>query len=232
MPEQRKSAKRVLRCVAVSDFHMRDVITPDADLLLVGGDMTFKGERYELEWFKNWLSRQPQKRKIWIAGNHEMGLEYMPELAGTIAQETNSIYLNDSFTEIYGLKIWGSPITPWFYDWAFNRRRGADISKHWQLIPEGLDILITHGPPYGYGDKVYSGQNVGCEDLLEVLQNKLVKPPRFHIFGHIHSAYGRSKIERSDGKTIECINASICNEEYKMANAPVEFELTRSFIEH
>src|ERR1700733_9853446 len=109
---------KTLSCVAVSDFHMRDVTTPNADLLLVGGDMTFKGENHELNWFKDWLLRQPQKKKIWIAGNHELGLEYMPERAASIAEETDSIYLNDSMTEISGLKIWGSPVTPWFYDWA------------------------------------------------------------------------------------------------------------------
>jgi Icc-related predicted phosphoesterase len=218
--------KKTLSCVAVSDFHMRDVITPNADLLLVGGDMTFKGENHELNWFRDWLLRQPQKQKIWIAGNHELGLEYMPERAASIAEETKSIYLNDSMTEIGGLKIWGSPVTPWFYDWAFNRRRGEEIREHWKLIPEGLDILITHGPPYGFGDKTHQGQNVGCEELLEVLLQTLVHPPRFHIFGHIHSGYGRTVMKRDDGKAIECINASICNEQYQMAHAPIQFDVS------
>ena len=33
---------------------------------------------------------------------------------------SSCIYLNDSSVELFGYKIFGSPWTPWFYDWAFN----------------------------------------------------------------------------------------------------------------
>lgn len=46
---------------------------------------------------------------------------------------------------IDGLKIWGSPIQHEFFNWAFNRKRGKEIKKHWDLIPSDTNILITHG---------------------------------------------------------------------------------------
>lgn len=214
-----------MKCVAVSDIHLREVVTPDADLLIVAGDMTFRGEAEELAWYCDWLNRQPQKHKVWISGNHELGIESNPNLAIKLAEETGTTYLDDSGIEIEGLRIWGSPITPFFRNWAFNRQRGAEIRSHWKLIPEALDLLITHGPPYGYLDETQSGEHVGCEDLLCLLRDELTEPPQMVIFGHIHEGYGRDKIERLDGRCIELINASSCDKSYRPVNDPILFEM-------
>lgn len=214
-----------MKIVAVSDIHLKNVKTPEADMLIVAGDMTFQGEAGELDWYESWLERQPQKHKIWIAGNHELGLERNPELANKIAEKTGSIYLEDSGIEIEGLSIWGSPITPYFFNWAFNRQRGNEIRKHWLMIPEGIDILITHGPPYGYLDLSRDGQHVGCCDLLEIIDRGLSYPPAVMIFGHIHSGYGKARHLRPDGKQIELINASSCDEKYMAVNEPIVFEI-------
>lgn len=215
-----------MKCVAVSDFHLRDIVTPPADLLIVAGDMTMVGDNAQLDWFEKWLSVQPQKYKIWIAGNHELGLEQDFEAAVRIAERTGSIYLNDSGVEIEGVKIWGSPITPKFFDWAFMRDPGEEILRHWKLIPENLDILITHGPPFGFLDMTARGVSAGCADLLRVLTESLATPPRFHIFGHIHEAYGRMQLAIEGRRPTEFINASICDRRYVAFNKPVEFELS------
>lgn len=55
-------------------------------------------------------------------------------------------YLQGSAVEIEGLKIYGSPWQPEFQGWAFNLPRGPRLREKWRLIPEGLDILVTHGP--------------------------------------------------------------------------------------
>lgn len=204
---------------------MRDVKTPAADLLIVAGDMTMRGSDRELAWFEEWLGRQPQRHKVWIAGNHELGIEREPQKAWDLAKRTGTTYLDDSSCEVEGLRLWGSPITPWFMDWAYNRQRGAEIRRHWQAIPENLDILITHGPPMGYLDPARDGEHVGCSDLLDVLETKLNLPPRFHICGHLHSGYGKMTLKRQDGKRVEVINASSCNEQYNAVNKPIEFEV-------
>ena len=129
----------------------------------------------------------------------------------------NVIYLNDSGVTIEGIKIWGSPIQPWFYDWAFNRQRGSEICKHWDLIPNDTDVLMTHGPAYMRLDKTTSGHYVGCMDLLTAIRRVR---PQFHISGHIHEAYGMVK----EGVTTY-INASVLDERYEMRNEAVVFEV-------
>ena len=213
-----------MKCVAVSDIHLKNVKTEEADLLLVAGDMTMMGTESQLEWYKDWLRSQPQKYKVWIAGNHDCGLESNPEKAYQIARDTDSIYLDDSEIELDGVRIWGSPVQPEFHNWAFNRQRGHEINQHWKKIPENLDILLTHGPPFGHHDEV-ENEKVGCEELLNTIKNILLHPPRYHIFGHIHEGYGRSLLEREDGKKIELINASSCDRRYQPVNPPIVFEV-------
>ena len=85
------------------------------------------------------------------------------------------------------------------------------------MIPEDTQILLTHGPAYGYLDTVINGEHVGCRDLL---QKVLAVKPKVHIFGHIHESFGN--IVRSN---IRFINACQLNEQYEMANKPVVFDL-------
>ena len=72
-----------------------------------------------------------------------------------------------------------------FCDWAFNLPRGEKCLEKWDLIPEGVDVVMTHGPPIGHGDlcRIDKGR-AGCVDLLLTLQNRV--KPKFHVFGHIH----------------------------------------------
>jgi Icc-related predicted phosphoesterase len=126
-------------------------------------------------------------------------------------------FLQVLLTLIEGLNIWGSPVQPWFYDWAFNRKRGSEIKKHWDMIPNNTDILITHGPAYGVLDKTIRGEPVGCEELRKRIS---VINPRISICGHIHEAYGQEFIAQT-----KFINASVLDVHYQLVNAPILFEI-------
>lgn len=193
-----------MKIICISDTHNlhKDLKIPDGDILIHAGDMTCVGGIDEIKEFNEWLGTLPHRHKIVIAGNHDLYFESAPFLANSLV--TNAIYLNDSGIEIEGLKIWGSPISPNFQDWAFNRERGESIRKHWEMIPEDTDILITHCPPFGILDFNDKEKHEGCQDLLEIIQQKI--KPRLHIFGHLHDAHGQTKI----GETI-FVNASIVN---------------------
>jgi Icc-related predicted phosphoesterase len=121
------------------------------------------------------------------------------ESAREVIQNAHSVYLEDSEYEllssvepnsdhIHSFKVYGSPWQPEFCDWAFNVNRGPEIKRYWDKIPVDTDILITHGPPLGFGDLTSDGFHCGCSDLLDRV---LAHPPRVHIFGHIHEAYGK-----------------------------------------
>ena len=203
----------------IADTHSRHrtIRLPKGDVLIHAGDISYRGEKLEVEDFLTWFRKQDFEHKIFIAGNHDFLLEKAKpkEIDNLILDDI--IYLNDSSTLVNGYKIWGSPVTPRFFNWAFNRARGEAIRKHWELIPSDTHLLITHGAPYGILDQVANEQHVGCKDLL----NRVVEiKPLVHVFGHIHESYGSTK-----NMGIRFINASQTNESYEVVNKPVVFEL-------
>lgn len=206
-----------MKLVLLSDTHMghEDVVVPSGDILVHSGDATFKGSIKEVSAFGKWFSSLPHKYKIFVAGNHDWLFEKQPALAKSLLP--NIIYLEDSFVEIEGLRIWGSPVQPWFCDWAFNKIRGAEIKRHWDMIPENLDLLVTHGPPYGILDECPGDGHVGCADLLNAVYR--VKP-KIHLFGHIHEGSG---IVIKDGITF--VNGSIMDGMYNVMHQPRVIEL-------
>lgn len=57
----------------------------------------------------------------------------------------------------------------------------------WSKVPKEVDILVTHTPPLGILDKNHKGKNCGSKSLSIISRNR---KPKYHIFGHIHEAYG------------------------------------------
>lgn len=215
-----------MKICIISDTHSyhRDIIMPEADMLICAGDLSFRGEMNIIEDFSNWMKGLPYKHKITIFGNHETGTEYgkKRDPALRMIRDAGIHYLENSKVVINGLKIFGSPVTPTFFNWEYNVDRGAPIAKVWANIPDDTDILITHGPPLGILDEAPRGvmgyENVGCEDLLKrVLELKQLKA---HCFGHIHNGYG---LKTEHG--IQFVNASICTENYKPTNLPIVIDI-------
>jgi predicted phosphodiesterase len=208
-----------MRFVAISDTHGQHqaVALPAGDVLVHAGDVSSRGRRDEVVDFLAWFAATPFRYRILIAGNHDFFFEDAPadEVASILPPEI--VYLNDSGTTIDGVRIWGSPIQPWFHDWAFNRQRGPEIRKHWDLIPQGIDLLITHGPALGMLDRTVGQMDVGCEDLLAAIARTR---PKVHLCGHIHEAYGQAE---RDGTLF--INASVLDFRYRLRHAPIVFDL-------
>lgn len=205
---------RIVRLVMISDTHEWSCEVPDGDILIHAGDLTMAGTVNSVDRAGVWLRSLPHKHKIVIAGNHDWLFEKNKNLAKWLLQ-SDIIYLENEGVEVEGIKLWGSPITPWFFDWAFNVNRGSDIKKYWDMIPEGLDVLITHGPPQDILDQANPKMNTehcGCEDLLMAVKKK---KPKIHVFGHIHGGYGF----QNRGDTV-FYNASIVDEAYQPVNDP------------
>jgi Icc-related predicted phosphoesterase len=205
-----------MKIVTISDTHGKHhELTKDlteADIIIHAGDCTNVGKDYELLNFLDWFGGLPYKHKIFIAGNHDFYFEDNNDIAQKY-KDKGVIYLMDQMVEVEGLKIYGSPWQPRFYDWAFNVNRGEEIAKKWAGIPEGLDILVTHGPAFGILDDTVNGMRVGCEELYKKIFE--VKP-KYHICGHIHYARGYRAF---DGVTF--INAACLGENYQYQNKPI-----------
>jgi predicted phosphodiesterase len=202
-----------LRLVCLSDTHNlhERVRIPDGDVLLHAGDFTGRGTPREVEAFGEFLRRLPHRHKIVVAGNHDFLFQRKPERARAMLGELT--YLEDASVRIDGLHLWGSPWQPWFHDWAFNLPRGQALAEKWALVPDGVDVLVTHGPPFGVLDRTITGERVGCHELT--LARARIRP-RLHLFGHIHESYG---VEQQDG--ILSVNACNCDLGYRISNAPV-----------
>jgi Icc-related predicted phosphoesterase len=192
---------------------MEDLL-PGGPILVHAGDVSGRGTETEIRQFLDWFSKLPYMHKVLIAGNHDFFFEVAKpeEVAALIAEYPGITYLNDSGATIEGIKFWGSPVTPFFHNWAFNRYSN-EIKPHWDMIPEGIDVLITHGPPKGILDFTeYDRDNVGCPTLLKKV--KQIKP-KVHVFGHIHEARGKEEI---DGTVY--INASMVTLKYELRYEP------------
>lgn len=207
-----------MKFLCLSDTHGKHRVLrnlPHADVIIHAGDLSRDGSERSCMDFMNWLSKLDYEHKIFIAGNHDFFFEEASAQYVRKVVPENLVYLNDSGVNINGINIWGSPVTPRFFDWAFNRDRGKVIDKHWKLIPAKTDILVTHGPPMGILDDVGLSDHAGCADLLRHL--KRIKP-KFHIFGHIHGSYGRLETPNT-----QYINASIVDDNYDVKNTALEF---------
>lgn len=221
----------------ISDTHTKhkQLNLEGGDLLIHSGDLSNKGSFNDLEDFLLWFGKQPYRYKIFIAGNHDFCFQDSPARCRQVLKEHeeyngNIIYLEDSGIEIEGIKIWGSPWQPEFHNWAFNLPRGQKLADKWSLIPDDVDVLITHGPPYGILDIVnysgridydprkdrHSGSHQGCQDLMDRVS--IIKP-KVHCFGHIHEQYGCV-----DYNGTKFINASSVNLHYIICNQPINIE--------
>ncbi|WP_034344257.1 metallophosphatase domain-containing protein [Deinococcus misasensis] len=209
-----------MKIICISDTHNQheQLKLPDGDVLVHAGDFSMRGHVAETQSFLDWFAAQPHPHKIFIAGNHDFIFEKRRKKARAMVPDS-VIYLEDQEITLEGVKFWGSPITPTFFDWAFNRGPWV-IVRHWDLIPEDTDVLITHGPPLGTLDRVLpEGEHVGCPKLKEALDLRL--RPKLHVFGHIHEGYGQVV----EGGRIS-VNASFLDHGYRPANPPVVVELT------
>lgn len=205
---------------------------PGGDVLIHAGDFMntgyYKTEAIDfLEWFDG---IDNYDTKIFIAGNHDRMFEDNPNWAlGTLTGYKTIEYLQDDWAGMYYdgpngdhpediVRIYGSPWQPEFHNWAFNLpRNGEEMKARWDAIPDNIDILVTHGPAFGYLD-IPDGQNirVGCEMLRHRVD---VIRPKIHVCGHIHSSWGHY----FNGHT-HFFNASVLDERYMYAHQPWNFE--------
>ncbi len=176
-----------MRLVAVADTHLfhDGYEVPDGDVLVHAGDLLRGGTLDELSVAARWLREQPHRHKVIVAGNHDWAFVRAAAQAREVLGDM--IYLQDDETTLDGVRFYGSPWQPTFQDWAFNLERGPALAAIWARIPVGIDVLVTHSPPRGIGDRIADTNRAGCEQLRDRVA---VVRPRLHLFGHIHQDGG------------------------------------------
>lgn len=217
-----------MKIYAISDLH-GDLPSIDnfeqCELVCICGDTVplniQSNSRKTRQWLKNefktWGESLPCDKVIFIAGNHDLhfNLAFMYENFSKDAKVTYLFHEKYVYTSKSGKEysIFGTPYCKQFGNWAYMEN-DKTLDKLYSQIPEGLDILLTHDQPYGFGDILTedtpwnTGESIGNKPLAKVV---LEKQPKYMFVGHLHST------------THDCIminntkryNVSIKNERYE-----------------
>lgn len=236
-----------MRIVATSDFHGYLPDTPECDLLLIAGDVTpywDHDRQFQADWLRDefapWLDAQPAELVYWTAGNHDGVLQdwrtkrhKIDALGGCyLDNETRTAMISERL-QGRTVKIWGTPYSNRFGNWAFMQEEGpmADIYRH---CPRDVEIIISHGPPLGYGDAVAVGsysaekrdwelrydKHVGCAAFANQLAYDEWPNLKLVIFGHIHEGYGRYEMNG-----VQLLNVAHVDDKYNPVNEPMVIDL-------
>lgn len=184
----------------------------------------------------NWLEELARPNTRVIQNLAEMGVDYLCDSGCQIFyQDDNPKPMNQSCLDfedvkqpnLRSLKVWGSPWTKTFAGMnekckAFTVDTEEELAEKFKLIPDDIDILITHSPPYGVLDELEGDahpKHVGSKSLTSKIKS-MKNPPKIIIFGHVHEAYGFK-----NSLYTQFINASHVNECYEPVNPPVRLVL-------
>lgn len=218
---------------AAADLHGQLPDVPeDCDVLLLAGDICpdfadrtgFQQAGWLDATFRSWirpLVLSPRRIKvIAIWGNHD----FVGEHPGLIPDDLPWTLLQDSEATVNGLRIYGTPWVPGLPYWAFFANERA-LEARAEAIPAGLDILMTHGPPYGAGDLVpwtpkYAtkygtppeGERVGDYALRAAIKDVR---PKHVLCGHIHEDRGQHSVAG-----VPVTNVAAVDERYRMHQQP------------
>lgn len=205
-----------MRVACLSDLHGRLPNVPDCDLIVIAGDIcpdfmvkavgtlaTRQAMWLERE-FREWLE-QFDVPVVATFGNHDftkyLGMP-VPELPGLqwIVNEVVPVRVPNVGRTVY---VGGCPWTNQFFNWAWMMEPSR-LNAYWNNF-QGCEILLSHGPPFGFLDNVPGAGPQGSKGLLEYIHRE---QPRLVVCGHLHESYGRTIL--NDGETL-LINASYIN---------------------
>jgi predicted phosphodiesterase len=161
------------RLFAFADTHgrHREVMIPnDIDLLVFAGDACEAGDEAQLQDFYRWFGEQPGRSKLFVPGNHDLPFDYIPEREAECLPE-GVTYMDEGEVELEGLRFYVLPARP-------------ELSRETRDLPQGIDVLVTHGAPYGLLDE---NGRWGCPVLRAAVE---AMRPRIHLFGHSHKDGG------------------------------------------
>lgn len=206
-----------MKIIATSDLHGYLPDVPPCDLLLIAGDVCPVWNhklKFQREWlaseFNSWLTNCPARQIVMTWGNHDCIAEERP--AEILPFMPRCKVLVDELFEWEGLRIYGMPWQLEFHHWAFNLTT-PQLNAKYDAIP-ACDVILSHGPPLGYGDRCPDGRRVGSQALLDAID---AIEPRLVVFGHIHNDAGLWQRGRTT-----LANVAHLDETYRPHVAPVE----------
>jgi Icc-related predicted phosphoesterase len=229
------SKESMMRLLCLSDMHgqLRPYDAPQftAHVAVIAGDVTPAQHRYyggrpegllaQEQWFAHtflpWVQMLPVEHVVMTWGNHDHLGEH-PDRYRSLLPSNVHVLVNESCV-IDGMHFHGVPQTPRFHDWAFNEDdTDTALGRRWSQVPEGTDVLISHGPPRGSVDWVHDrrSERVGSLTQAQWLQSNPPNLPSMIVCGHLHSGGGHAGW-CGDARIL---NVSIVDERYEVVRPP------------
>lgn len=203
-----------MKIVAISDTHMghRKLTLEDGDVLIHCGDLTNIGTIEQLIEVTNWFATTGRfKHRLLIPGNHD--IKFHEFFSSGMVPENIDVLINKEII-VNGVKFYGTPYTPRFGNWAYML--DSDLMEaNVEMIPDDVDVLISHGAPQGILDN-----GLGCPHLGK----RVFKIPtlRHHIFGHIHEG---ASVMPTEVNGVKFHNASCSMDKMEFWNRCVIIEM-------
>lgn len=202
-----------MRLVATADLHGNLPPIPECDVLVIAGDVApeyggnyreFMQANWLLNDFTEWLQQVPAEYVLGLGGNHDTALFKNTD---SVCEALPWRYLLDDAVEIDGVRFWGSPWIP-HLDWANFYLRDELFDASVDMVPNDIDVIISHGPPLGLCD--FTGPHYGNEHAGFYGWNRTIDrvQPDLFICGHIHEAYGWANIKHPGGNDTRVCNVA------------------------
>lgn len=233
-----------MKIIAISDLHGQlPEIKESADIMLIAGDISpldiQRDEVFMEYWLKDtflsWINTLAVEKVYLIAGNHDFYFERTPRkdilslehLSGDKLKYLENEVTTHTDSDEKTWSIFGTPYCHRFGFWPFMYTNDVLIEK-FKDIPEEVDIIITHDPPYNinYHDSTLQKavpQHVGWEPLGNKPLREQLEKTKFKLLccGHIHS--GNHEVTCFMGGQV--VNVSLLDEYYNMTYNPCIIEL-------
>lgn len=183
-------------CTALWDYYVPGRLK-DYDLIISSGDL-----KPEYLSFLVTMARCPV---LYVHGNHDIGYDNNPP--------EGCDCIDDQIVVYNGIRILGLGgclrYHPGKYQYTEAQMRRRIVKLHWKIRRlGGIDIVVTHAPPYGVGDAPDPAHQ-GFEAFADLLE---LYKPKYLLHGHVHLRYGTNPTEmpvreRTYGET-KVINVS------------------------
>lgn len=220
-----------MRIAAISDIHgrIRDLECPEGvDVIIIAGDICpdFPNDPVNLQakWLKtkfaamlhDFVESNPYVTIYMTWGNHDWTQAMLREIEDS--WPANVYCVVDAWVPIGGKKVWFSPWVQKLGGWAWNQSDTKAFERY-SKIPDDIDIIVSHAPPYGAGDSIAASRfkyglisepndHIGSWELsFWARKNKNLQ---LIICGHIHEDRGTHQLEH-----IKVVNVASVDEAYE-----------------
>ena len=145
------------------------------DLILSSGDL-----KAAYLSFVGTMARSPL---MYVHGNHDTGY--------AVTEPEGCDCIDGDIVEYRGLRILGLGGCVWYrpgaHQYTQKEMRRRIRKRRWKIAKYGgVDIVVTHAPPFGVGDSDDQAHR-GFESFLELMDTYR---PKYLLHGHVHMSYG------------------------------------------